>query len=104
MKTPALSIAALGGADRRPALALTSGAASAALVALMLFGVVRAPRLGLIAAEPFAIQLHIAAAVVSLAVGAVLLAGPKGRGLHKALGWTWVVAMAIVAVSSGSAS
>jgi uncharacterized membrane protein len=30
----------------------------------------------------------------------VILFRPKGRGLHKALGWSWVIAMGITAVSS----
>jgi uncharacterized membrane protein len=46
------------------------------------------------------LQLHISAALTALAIGAVLMSLPKGSGLHKALGWTWVAAMAVTAVSS----
>jgi uncharacterized membrane protein len=48
----------------------------------------------------FAVQVHVAAALITFAVGLFLLFGPKGRGLHKPLGWTWVVTMAVTALSS----
>lgn len=47
-----------------------------------------------------ATQIHIVAALAAVAVGFVILARPKGRGLHKVLGWTWVLTMAATAVSS----
>ena len=59
-----------------------------------------APRWELLAAAPAVIRLHVAAAVIALLVGTVLLAGAKGSGLHKVLGWTWCAAMATTAVSS----
>ena len=59
-----------------------------------------APDLALIAAAPLVIQLHIAGAVTAFVIGCVLLAGVKGTGLHKGLGWTWVIAMTLTAVSS----
>jgi uncharacterized membrane protein len=59
-----------------------------------------APDLSLIAAAPLVIQLHIAGAVTALVIGSVLLAGVKGSGLHKRLGWTWVAAMTLTAISS----
>jgi uncharacterized membrane protein len=59
-----------------------------------------APRWELLAAVSPALQLHIAAALTALAIGTILMLRPKGRGLHKALGWSWVVAMAVMAVSS----
>jgi uncharacterized membrane protein len=58
------------------------------------------PNLALIAAAPLVIQLHIAGAVTAFVIGSVLLAGVKGTGLHKRLGWTWVIAMALTAISS----
>lgn len=58
------------------------------------------PDLALIAAAPPVIQLHIAGAVTAFVIGSVLLAGVKGTGLHKRLGWTWVIAMALTAISS----
>ncbi|MDK2747173.1 MAG: DUF2306 domain-containing protein [Brevundimonas sp.] len=60
----------------------------------------RAPDFGLLAAAPTAIQIHVAAALTALAIGIVLLAGIKGTRLHRALGWTWVLAMGTTAVSS----
>lgn len=58
------------------------------------------PRLDLVAQASPAIQLHLAAVLAAIAVGVVLLAGVKGRPLHRALGWAWVVAMMTAAVSS----
>ena len=46
------------------------------------------------------LQVHILAATAALVIGGVLMARPKGRGLHKALGWSWVAAMGATAVSS----
>jgi uncharacterized membrane protein len=46
------------------------------------------------------IKLHIAAAMTALGIGTVILLRPKGRGLHKALGWGWVISMGVTAVSS----
>jgi uncharacterized membrane protein len=68
-------------------------------VALLGFSL-RAPDFGLLAAAPSAIQIHVAAAVTALAIGIVLLAGIKGTRLHRALGWSWVLAMGTTAVSS----
>ncbi len=58
------------------------------------------PDWALWAALPFTVQLHIVAALTALAIGVVILALPKGVGPHKALGWSWVAAMATTAVSS----
>lgn len=59
-----------------------------------------APDWALIAEQAPVLQIHIAAAVLALVIGVVLLAGIKGNRLHRTLGWTWAVAMATVAVSS----
>ena len=40
------------------------------------------------------------AASTAFAIGVVLLRGVKGSGLHRKLGYTWVAAMAVTAVSS----
>ena len=47
-----------------------------------------------------AIQIHVAAALVAFGVGAAQLILPKGGGRHQAMGWVWVIAMAVVAISS----
>lgn len=59
-----------------------------------------APDFSLLAVAPPAIQIHVAAALTALVIGTVLLLGVKGNTLHRALGWTWVVAMGTTAVSS----
>ena len=46
------------------------------------------------------VALHLAAVLPALLLGAVQLATPKGTRLHRSLGWLWVVAMAIAAISS----
>ncbi|MEM1087795.1 MAG: DUF2306 domain-containing protein [Pseudomonadota bacterium] len=46
------------------------------------------------------VQTHVAGAMAALLIGSVLMIGPKGRTYHKTLGWMWVVAMAVTAVSS----
>jgi len=58
------------------------------------------PQLGLIGAASPAIKIHLLGVTVALVIGVVLLAGVKGTALHKALGWTWVIAMFAAAVSS----
>ncbi|MFN7180529.1 DUF2306 domain-containing protein [Hyphomonas sp.] len=49
---------------------------------------------------PPVLQAHIAGAVLSFIIGSVLLLGLKGNGLHRALGYSWVGAMTVTAVSS----
>jgi uncharacterized membrane protein len=49
---------------------------------------------------PWVVQLHVGAALTALLIGTIILFRPKGKGLHKALGWSWVAAMATTAVSS----
>lgn len=78
------------------------GVLGLALIALVILAALRphAPDLSLLAAAPLAIQVHVAGAVTAFLIGCVLLAGIKGSGLHRRLGWTWVVAMALTAISS----
>lgn len=82
------------------AVGALAAAGAVALTAAAGLGAVRAPDLALIAAQPIAIRLHLGAAVVAFALGAILLLGPKGRLPHRLLGWTWVAAMAVTAMSS----
>lgn len=58
------------------------------------------PDWALAARLPWLVKLHIFTALAALLIGTVILLRPKGRGLHKALGWSWVVAMAVTAISS----
>lgn len=59
-----------------------------------------APDWSLLARQPWVIQLHIVAALGALLLGTVQLIGIKGTGVHRLIGWSWVVAMITVAVSS----
>ncbi|MES2724592.1 MAG: DUF2306 domain-containing protein [Pseudomonadota bacterium] len=63
-------------------------------------GRLRAPDWSLLAAQPLVIQLHLAAAVVALVIGAMLMLMRKGVTFHRRAGWLWVTAMSIVAGSS----
>jgi uncharacterized membrane protein len=45
-------------------------------------------------------QVHIACALVAITLGAWQFAGRKGTNVHRAVGWTWVVAMIVVAGTS----
>ncbi|HUO21317.1 MAG TPA: DUF2306 domain-containing protein [Caulobacteraceae bacterium] len=58
------------------------------------------PDLTLLSRSGVAIQLHLAAMLACLALGAILLAGPKGRRLHRALGWTFAVVMTTGVIAS----
>lgn len=60
----------------------------------------QAPDFDLIAQSSATIRIHLAAALIALAIGIVLLIGVKGTLQHRALGWVWVIAMGVTAVSS----
>jgi uncharacterized membrane protein len=47
-----------------------------------------------------AIKVHVAAALVTFSLGLAMFALPKGKGLHKPMGWVWVVLMVTTALSS----
>lgn len=49
---------------------------------------------------PAQIQIHLVAALAAIVVGFVVISLPKGSRLHKSLGWAWVAAMGLTAVSS----
>ena len=49
---------------------------------------------------PLQIQMHVAGALTAFSIGLVLLCAPKGFGFHKSLGWSWVAAMTLTAISS----
>jgi len=58
------------------------------------------PNLGLLARAPLVVRLHVTAATTALLIGVGLMWGPKGTTIHRAFGWTWVIAMMTVAISS----
>ncbi|MHA7856938.1 MAG: DUF2306 domain-containing protein [Henriciella sp.] len=49
---------------------------------------------------PLQIKIHVAGALSAFCIGLVLLSAPKGFRFHKTLGWAWIVAMTVTAVSS----
>ena len=49
---------------------------------------------------PLQIKIHVAGALSAFFIGLVLLSAPKGFRFHKTLGWTWIGAMAVTAISS----
>jgi uncharacterized membrane protein len=59
-----------------------------------------APNWALWSRVSWVVQLHVATALAAVMIGAVILFRPKGSGFHKTLGWGWVIAMAMTAVSS----
>ncbi|WP_443748814.1 DUF2306 domain-containing protein [Asticcacaulis solisilvae] len=46
------------------------------------------------------IQIHLLAALMAFVIATIQIFGPKGTGLHRTLGWIWVVLMFTVAGSS----
>ncbi|WP_376988954.1 DUF2306 domain-containing protein [Bosea sp. R86505] len=58
------------------------------------------PTLAPLAAASPVIQFHVAAALLALASGAVVALIPKGTRPHRRLGWIFVSAMMLVALSS----
>ena len=79
---------------------LAAVAAGVALALALASTFAHAPDWALLARQPWVIRLHIAAALAALLLGTVQLVGIKGTGLHRLIGWSWVVAMFTVAVSS----
>lgn len=59
-----------------------------------------APNMALLGAAPPAIQLHLLAAVAAFFLGLMQFALPKGTGMHRTLGWIWVLLIAAAAISS----
>lgn len=50
--------------------------------------------------SPMVLQAHVAGALTTFVIGCALLAGVKGRAMHRTLGYVWIAAMAITAISS----
>ncbi|MEO0983244.1 MAG: DUF2306 domain-containing protein [Pseudomonadota bacterium] len=53
----------------------------------------------LLAAET-ALKIHVGSAIGAFFLGLAIMLAPKGVGLHKQMGWTWVALMAATAISS----
>jgi uncharacterized membrane protein len=60
----------------------------------------RAPDFSLWAGVSWVVKLHVYAALTALGIGTAILLQRKGSGLHKTLGWAWVLAMGTTAISS----
>jgi uncharacterized membrane protein len=91
-----------GAASLLTVLAAAVAVAALTIAAAMLTGAwsPRAPDFGLLARASPAIKIHLAAAIVALAVGTILMIGRKGVTLHRLLGWTWAGLMMTAAGSS----
>jgi len=108
--TPSSSVRPSSAVDRRflLQLAITSTIATTLILAVAVphgrwnAPVVRlhAPEFWRIGAAGPAIQIHLAGVAAAIAIGLILMTGRKGRTMHRVLGWTWVLAMGSVAVSS----
>ena len=46
------------------------------------------------------VQVHTYAAIAAFALGLVQFAAPKGTLPHRTIGWTWVLLLAVIAISS----
>ena len=51
-------------------------------------------------AAPLAVQIHAAAALAALGLGAWQLCAAKGGATHRRIGWAWLGLMGVVALSS----
>lgn len=51
-------------------------------------------------ATPLSVQLHVAGVVAALLAGLTIFSLPKGTGLHRFFGWTFVIGMATAAITS----
>ncbi len=58
------------------------------------------PNLGLVGQVPPVIQIHLLTALAAFVIATIQIVGPKGTGLHRTLGWMWVILMFTVAGSS----
>lgn len=59
-----------------------------------------APNFALLAHVSPVIVVHLMFAVIAFGIGLIQFIGPKGTLPHRILGWTWVVMMMTVAISS----
>jgi len=75
-------------------------AAAVATTALLGPQVLSTVDVALFAAQPLVVQLHILAALGTVALGGLIFSMRKGRTFHRTAGWIWVVLMATTAVSS----
>ncbi|MDO9471467.1 MAG: DUF2306 domain-containing protein [Caulobacter sp.] len=75
-------------------------AAAVATTALLGPKIITTVDFALFAVQPLVLQLHILAALGTVALGGLIFSMRKGRAFHRTAGWIWVVLMATTAVSS----
>lgn len=75
-------------------------AAAVATTALLGPKIITTVDFALFAIQPLVLQLHILAALGTVALGGLIFSMRKGRAFHRTAGWIWVVLMATTAVSS----
>lgn len=75
-------------------------AAAVATTALLGPRILSTADVALFAAQPVVLQLHILAALGTVALGGLIFSMRKGRTFHRTAGWIWVALMATTAVSS----
>lgn len=85
---------------RRLLLLTVAGVAAAAGAVLINQRFGHTPDWALFDRQGGVLKLHVAAALTALLLGTVQLIGVKGTTAHRIIGWTWVIAMATVAISS----
>ncbi len=49
---------------------------------------------------PFAVQLHVYAALLALGLGTLQFLAPKGTLPHRLIGWVWIALLATIGLSS----
>lgn len=59
-----------------------------------------APDWAIIVKQSLAVKVHILGALFAFGIGVFQFVGPKGTTMHKILGWSWVIFMGTVAISS----
>ena len=59
-----------------------------------------APRLDLVAAASLPIKIHLATVLAAFGLATVQMVGPKGRTMHRVMGWTLVALLLTTAVAS----
>jgi uncharacterized membrane protein len=89
-------------AARHGAQLIAAGAivVAASLVVILGHPHLRAPDLKPILEASTPIRIHLGAAVVCLALGAVQMLSPKGTLPHRLIGWIWVTLMMLLAGTS----
>ena len=85
-----MSLWGISSSDERPA----------AMNVLEYFSHPHWPNLSLIGHQSLVIQIHLFTALAAFVIATVQMFGPKGTGLHRILGWSWVILMFTVAGSS----